>query len=207
MFTKTNLLASVAAVTFAFTAQMASAGDLDSKKVVVDSRNNVVLNTAFRTCVRFDWEEGKDVCAPEQPAQAPAPVERTVLRKNEKVVYFEFDSATLTEEGKRNLNNVAKALKGAKDVQSAKIVGYADRIGSTGYNEELSKRRANAVQDYLAAQGYFNTSIAEVRAVGESQPSTTCDSKVAKNEQISCLSPDRRVEVEILYHKLQQAEQ
>lgn len=183
----------------------AATGLSDNEVVRNETSNTVVTSQTHGTCVRTKWEAGTDVCAPPAPvvaAPAPQPVAytRTVLSTAEKTVYFDFDSATLSENSKTQLNGVATTLKSAKDVRSADIVGYADRIGSSSYNENLSKRRAAAVKDYLASQGYLNTQVAAVRGVGESQSTTSCDSSMSREQQISCLSPDRRVEVEIQYH-------
>lgn len=198
-------LLTLAATTALFaTAHSASAQTLDDNKVVYSTNGTIVRNTMFGTCVRTKWENGFDICAPEpeeftQVVEPPAV--RTVLRSNEKTIYFAFDSAKLSAEAKQKLNTMAKTLSTAKDIRSADIVGYADRIGSNGYNEALSVRRANAVKNYLAGQGYLNTRIAEVRGLGESRPTADCAKSLSRSEQISCLSPDRRVEIEVLYTK------
>jgi hypothetical protein len=63
----------------------------------------------------------------------------------------------------------------------------------------LSGKRAKAVKEYLAGRGYLNTSIAKVRALGESDPVTSCNPKLKRNQQIACLGADRRVELEVQY--------
>ena len=81
---------------------------------------------------------------------------------------FAFDSATLTDADKAQLDAAATELKRLKWT-SGVIEGHTDSIGSDAYNQKLSERRALAVRDHLAAQG-----IAESRMVpsgfGESQP-------------------------------------
>lgn len=176
----------------------AHAQTTDHRDVVRDRHDQVVRSTLFGTCVRTQWNVGADACAPAQE-EARKPIPRTILTSAERTVYFEFNKSTLTPEAQRNLSSVAQKLREAKDVHSAQIVGYADRIGSSAYNLQLSKQRAERVKDYLAQQGYLNTRVAEVRGLGESQPVTSCDPNLPREQAIQCLSRDRRVEVEVQY--------
>src|SRR5690606_35290536 len=138
---------------------------------------------------------------------APAPVTRTVVESEARTVYFDFDDATLPENAESKLASLAAVMKAATDVKSAKIVGHADRKGSSSYNEQLSLKRAETVKNYLAQNCYLNTSIAEVRGVGKTQPVSDCEGSMARNQEIACLSPDRRVEVEIEYFDTQTVSQ
>jgi len=67
-------------------------------------------------------------------------------------VYFEPDSAELTREGKMVIHQAASMTSGCR-VSSVEVVGLADAQGAPGANLELSKRRAAAVADALAANG------------------------------------------------------
>jgi outer membrane protein OmpA-like peptidoglycan-associated protein len=113
---------------------------------------------------------------------------------------FEFNKATLLPAGQQKLDDVAKNAQGAK-VEQVRIVGHADRIGSDQYNQELSERRAQAVKDYFAQKGADAQRI-DAQGKGESEPVTgsQCDKlgKKANAKLISCLQPDRRVEIELL---------
>lgn len=184
---------------------------LDDNKVVGTKEGRVVHSMLSGECVRTKWEAGKDPCAPEprQVVQAPAPqpVERTVLSNEEKTVYFNFDSTKLTPEAQQQLDGVARKLAGAKDIKSADIVGFADRIGSSAYNQRLSQKRAETVKEYLAQRGYLNTRVADVRGLGETKSVTNCDTSMPRANQIACLSADRRVEVEVQYLNVQRLSQ
>lgn len=180
----------------------AYAQGMDDNKVVRDTSGNIVRSYEHGTCARTKWEEGSDPCAtePRHVAQpAPKPVERTVLSQKDKTVYFGFDSAQLSSDAKEQLDDVATTLQGANDIQSADIVGYADIMGNSSYNEALSRKRAQAVKDYLAERGYLNTQVAAVRGVGATNSVTQCDLSMPRDEKIACLSADRRVEVEVKY--------
>ncbi len=186
-----------------------------STKDVVRSDNNSIVQTKTGACVRTRWQDSTDACAPPAPPPPPpvvvqmpppvvvqAPPPRTVIREEERTVYFEFNRDQLTPEAKQRLDALAMALRGAKDIQRAEIVGFADPMGSTKYNQALSERRAYAVESYLNAQGYLNTSRAQVRAVGEDQASADCAKKMKRNRRIECLATDRKVEVQIVYATL-----
>jgi outer membrane protein OmpA-like peptidoglycan-associated protein len=174
--------------------------DLADNKTVYDRNGNVVHSLQFGNCVRTQWQAEGDICAPAEPevVKAPEPV-RTVLNKKQSVVYFEFDSAQLTPDAQANLNDVARTLRTAKDVRQLQIIGYADRIGDSSYNVDLSKKRAGSVQSYLNQQGYMNTQVTDVRGLGEANSITQCSEQTSREEEIACLSQDRRVELELQY--------
>lgn len=182
------------------TSQMAMAHPLDDNHVVMDKNGQVVRSIAFGNCVRTKWEAGTDACAPAEPV---AYTPRT-LESAENVVYFDFDSSQLNAAAKNRLNYMAGELRRAKDVRRADIVGYADPIGASSYNIQLSQRRAENVRDYLAQQGYLNTRVVDVRGLGETDKFKTCDRNLPRAERIACLEENRRVEVRIQYLEDQQ---
>lgn len=83
--------------------------------------------------------------APAKPAAAPA------LRQ-EFLVFFDFDRATLTEQGKRIVETAANAFK-RDSASQIQLTGFTDLSGTQHYNLELSRRRAEVVRDYLARLG------------------------------------------------------
>jgi OOP family OmpA-OmpF porin len=96
-----------------------------------------------------------------QPAAAPVPPARQYN------VYFDFDKATLTEDGRKIVDLVASQAKGG-NVKVA-ITGKADLSGTDAYNLGLSKRRAEAVRQALIADGVPASNIEE-RYVGMREP-------------------------------------
>lgn len=177
-------------------ATLASGAQAETKRVVRDSSGDVVRAMSNNTCVRSLSTTSADDCA-SQAAQAEKK-EHTVLTEDQSVVYFAFNSATLTPEAMARLDAVAQKLGSASDVASASIVGYADRIGSDAYNIDLSRRRAEAVKTYLVSRGYVDVNVAEVRALGKSKPTTQCEG-MERAAAIKCLAADRRVEIELAY--------
>jgi outer membrane protein OmpA-like peptidoglycan-associated protein len=78
--------------------------------------------------------------------RAPACEDRTVQ------VYFETDSAEVTQEGKAVLAQAA-AVPRRCQVDRVEVLGLADAAGDPQANLELSKRRAQAVTTALAGAG------------------------------------------------------
>jgi outer membrane protein OmpA-like peptidoglycan-associated protein len=68
-------------------------------------------------------------------------------------------------------------------------MGHTDSTGSDAYNEDLSKRRADAVADYLALRGVSRARIATI-GYGERYP-------VADNATDEGRARNRRVEIKI----------
>ena len=69
-------------------------------------------------------------------------------------VFFNFDSARLTDRAKSSMQIIQETIAAAPKDQVFTIVGHADvKTGSAAYNQKLSEKRAKAVYDYLVAQG------------------------------------------------------
>lgn len=173
----------------------AQAQTADTRDVVRDARGAIVVNS-FGNCVRTKWDAGSDACGAAPVAKQKL---RATIAAEERTVYFQFNKASLTTDAQAKLNTLASTLKSDDQVQQARIVGYADRIGQPAYNEALSKKRAESVRSYLISRGFINTRVAETRWLGESVPATSCPDNLLRSELIECLQKDRRVEVEIDY--------
>jgi outer membrane protein OmpA-like peptidoglycan-associated protein/uncharacterized membrane protein (UPF0127 family) len=106
---------------------------------------------------------------------------------------FAFDSADLTEQGKKDLDAlIAKAKQ--NNATSIDVVGHSDQIGTAEYNQALSERRAKAVADYMASHGLANVKM-NVSGKGASDPVTSIDKCPDSATQKSCLAANRRVVV------------
>jgi len=166
---------------------------------VTDSGGNIVRDN-YGDCVRTsDWrpevavrECDADVFAAfeRQAPDEPEQMERITLDAD---TQFDFDAATLTDRGKRDLDRVVEAAKTAEEPE-VRISGYTDRIGPETYNEDLSKRRAEAVRDYLVQNGIPENAVT-VSAQGEKSPIVSCEGMTG-DALIDCLRPNRRSEVE-----------
>lgn len=105
-------------------------------------------------------------------------------------VYFDFDRSDLTAATKAKLDSDATAINGlTQKYPGLKIdlSGHTDWIGTEGYNQALSERRADAVKQYLTRKGVAADRIT-THAYGESKP-------VADNTTAEGRALNRRVEV------------
>ena len=135
--------------------------------------------------------------APEPtPEPAPAPVckpqSEVVTVSAEKL--FGFDKANLREEGRRVLEETAAKINSNPEITAVVVTGHTDRIGTDAYNQKLSERRAKQVADYLIAHG-VNSSIISTEGKGKSEPVVQCEGNKVTKSLISCLQPNRRVEI------------
>ena len=177
---------------------------------VVRDTSEQIVRLDNGTCVRTKWLMDYDLCSPTQAVyEEPIPPVETSyavpdLTREDRTVYFPFNRVALSGEAKQRLDTLAGILKSNEKVKQARLVGYADRIGSDVYNQKLSQQRAQTVRDYLIAKGYTKANVTETRWVGESEPETHCPAMKDRLQLIDCLHNDRRVEVEIDYEELEQ---
>ncbi|MDG2953428.1 outer membrane protein assembly factor BamE [Bisgaard Taxon 10/6] len=114
---------------------------------------------------------------------------------------FNFDQDTLTEEGKKVVDNVAEQLKSSK-AKEVSVAGYSDRLGAKAYNLSLSQRRAERVKNRLIEQGV--TAQIDAKGYGEANQVKAC--KDERGQALKdCLHPNRRVEIKSSGTMLKQA--
>jgi outer membrane protein OmpA-like peptidoglycan-associated protein len=102
---------------------------------------------------------------------------------------FDVDRAEIKPGGAQQLMRVAEYLRDHPE-RNALIEGHTDSTASESYNLALSQRRANAVEDFLIAQGVDPTRI-EGRGYGEQLP-------IASNGTAAGRQQNRRVELVVL---------
>jgi peptidoglycan-associated lipoprotein len=69
-----------------------------------------------------------------------------------KTVYFDFNSAGLSNDTKDSLNNNAQFLKSNPSVK-VQVEGHADERGGVQFNLALGEKRAKSVREYLTGLG------------------------------------------------------
>ena len=109
---------------------------------------------------------------------------------------FNFDRSEIRADQRAKLDEFISGLGGAQ-YDSIAVVGHADSIGTKAYNQKLSERRAEAVKAYLVRKGVSAGKIqTEGRGETDSVTGDTC-TKTRGKALISCLQPDRRVDVSV----------
>lgn len=189
---------------FAF---VASAQAVD-EKYVKDGSGRIVIDGSKRCVIdgshSSDYtkvETCGDVVAVAPPViEVPRPPEPVVRRVRQTVTIsaetlFAFDKAVLSPAGEAELNALAEKIKEYSRVISVAVVGHTDRLGSDAYNQKLSERRANAVANYLTANGVPSATMTVV-GKGEMEPVVACDDLKGR-DLIACLAPNRRVNVDV----------
>ncbi len=96
-------------------------------------------------------QEKPPVVVEEVPVIIPA-VEPVKTKFNLKNVTFAFDKSYIDSLQKTYLNELARVLKERTDVIVI-ISGHTDNTGTAAYNNTLSRKRAEAVRNYLVKQG------------------------------------------------------
>ena len=114
---------------------------------------------------------------------------------------FDFDQYALRPEVRTILDKLAETLKAA-EYDRLDILGYTDRIGAADYNRRLSELRAYAVAQYLIRRGVPEFKI-RYEGRGDIDPLTRADEcqGLAREDLITCLQKDRRVEIEASIHR------
>jgi len=105
-----------------------------------------------------------------KPKTAAAPTKAPAPRAARLAVGFETGSFALTAAGRRQADQLLAALKGPK-LAGRKVVvsGHTDSVGDRAANLELSRRRAEALVDYLAGNGVERTRL-EAKGYGFDRP-------------------------------------
>ncbi len=103
-----------------------------------------------------------------------------------RVVYFDFDSSELKPEGQALVDAWGVFLSANPGVK-VRLEGHTDERGTREYNVALGERRANTVQQALAARGVGARQITQ-SSFGEERP-------VALGHEEAAWSQNRRVEI------------
>jgi len=101
------------------------------------------------------------------------------------VFYFDFDSSSMTDTARMAVDAHIAVLLSNDD--SVRLEGHTDERGTREYNLALGERRANAVRDYMVANGVPSYRVESI-SYGEENP-------VAFGSSEANWSQNRRVEL------------
>jgi outer membrane protein OmpA-like peptidoglycan-associated protein len=109
----------------------------------------------------------------------------------ESIVYFNFDSATLTNKAEKALARVAEYVQLDDKVKRIVIEGHTDSKGFRRYNYRLATQRAKAVEKFFLNHGVSKSRLVlRSRAFGEKKP-------VATNKSAKGRAQNRRVHISL----------
>jgi OOP family OmpA-OmpF porin len=147
-----------------------------------------LIGGVFGHCAFDPLREEEPPPPPPAPAPPPPPpVKKKIVLRG---VNFDFDEATIRPDAADTLAEAARILREASEVRVS-VDGHTDSRGTDQYNERLSERRAQAVQDYLVRLGVGGSRLVP-QGLGESRP-------VATNETEEGRAQNRRVELNAIY--------
>jgi OOP family OmpA-OmpF porin len=117
------------------------------------------------------------------PAPAPGAVGSGVLPDLE--VMFRYGSAELTPQARGQLDELARAL-GLEEMRPYRflIAGHTDAVGGEASNDELSRRRAEAVAGYLAREHGIAPGRLAAEGRGEREPADPADPTSGRNRRV-----------------------
>jgi len=84
-------------------------------------------------------------------------------------IHFDFDQSALKPEAQEILKRNAQVLKDNPE-SKVRVAGYTSASGTQDYNQKLSERRANAVQDYLVTEGVITPDRLSTIGYGKTNP-------------------------------------
>jgi outer membrane protein OmpA-like peptidoglycan-associated protein len=129
---------------------------------------------------------------PCQLPEAGQPISLEGCKQNDVLILrgvnFEFNKDRLTLNAKTILDQVGDALRARPDIK-VEIAGHTDGIGSVGYNQKLSERRAASVKRYLVEKGIAGDRMTTI-GYGKSRP-------IADNKTDEGRALNRRVELRV----------
>lgn len=151
----------------------------------------ILVSVVLASCTTTEPVDPNANANTSAPVEA-APVVQTIdpnaaimaaLASVKTVYYFNFDEATLTDESRAALDQVAPAVKAAGI--AVRLEGHADERGTPEYNLALGERRAKSVANYLTMQGVDAAKI-ETISYGEEKPVMTGSDEAswAKNRRV-----------------------
>lgn len=132
-----------------------------------------------------------------KPTPKPEAPKKPAVMNLASTELFEFNKAVLTKEARAKLDSeVIAKLGDMREVRYIIVNGHADRLGSPQYNQRLSEKRAEAVRAYMVSKGVDAAKV-ETLGFGKTLPVKGCPDQKERKGLIECLSPNRRVVVEV----------
>ena len=171
------------------------------KKQAIEGRDNAVMAAAHagaqareaqQTITNMRQERQEELNRMQEALSRIVETRRTptgmVIVLPESTFRFDFDKAELSARNRELLARISGILLISKGY-GLTIFGYTDDVGSEDYNQQLSLRRAKAVQDYLVRSG-IDPAIISVKGFGKSSPSD-------KGATAEARAKNRRVEIAV----------
>jgi len=109
-------------------------------------------------------------------------------------ILFDFDKWSIREDAEETLSKVGEIIRASQ--YPVAISGHTDSKGAEAYNLELSKKRAEAVKQWLVNQAGIDPSRIETTGKGESEP-VAANTHPDGSDNPEGRQKNRRVEIKI----------
>ena len=122
---------------------------------------------------------------PTEPVVSNPPVPPAHPSVTLRTITFEFGSARLETGSIEQLRNLGIALNQLTTTEAKLLIeGHTDKKGTRAYNDELSKRRADAVKDYLVREMGVSADRLETVGKGFSEPANPKKPYAPENRRV-----------------------
>jgi outer membrane protein OmpA-like peptidoglycan-associated protein len=108
----------------------------------------------------------------------------------DETVLFDTDKAAIKPSAAAALQQITGSIGQRYPGSEVRVMGFADSRGDKSYNKALSEERAEAVKNYLVANGKIDAARLSVEPMGEAAP-------VATNATAAGRQENRRVEIAV----------
>ena len=108
----------------------------------------------------------------------------------DETVLFDTDKAAIKPSAAAALQQIVGSIGQLYPGSEVRVMGFADSRGDKSYNKALSEERAEAVKNYLVANGKIDAARLSVEPMGEAAP-------VATNATAAGRQENRRVEIAV----------
>ena len=108
---------------------------------------------------------------------------------------FEFDKSELTPAAEKVLTELGPMIQ-KEGKHPITVDGHTDALGTAAYNQELSEKRAKAVESWLESHGYVVAGSVQVKGYGRTKPIAP-NTKPDGSDNPEGRQKNRRVEIVI----------
>ncbi|WP_425044238.1 OmpA family protein [Primorskyibacter sp. S87] len=105
-------------------------------------------------------------------------------------VNFDFDSDQLDAQALQQVRSIADSLKASPSYKPTVVVGYTDAVGTSAYNRDLGRRRAQRVAEALVAAGVPVDRVGSIESRGKSELLVAVATPERRNRRVTVTLDD-----------------
>lgn len=128
-----------------------------SAKAEMDSTQWLALQEESKslkeTLLTLQQKQDSLVSALKSQEPSPTAPQTAIKQRRSSAVYFAFDSDYLSADARKDIISNWAWAKGEETLE-IRLIAYADATGPESYNQDLKRKRAEAVRDFLVEMGF-----------------------------------------------------